>query len=331
MKHLMLMGAVLLLLLGGCEATIGGTDGYAVEAIVFSEDGSRGSREGTPERLVVVKVFDQDTREHIPADDDGSGAYDLFGRGEWVTRLTLDGGYWRGTVVLDPAISLEGRTLAFLLLGYPDITSEQISRSGTGSPSGSSVTITTGEGFETGTAGVFGHGGINIGPAGGYIAHQNASYVDAVNTYQNGWRYLEVAPEDIGSYIFAFYISGGSSAEVGTNSHLGAGASNTTALVGTMDPAYTTTGGGTTTTEFAAKKCSDYTYNGYGDWFLPSKDDMGVIYNNLMQNSLGGFSSLAYWTSTEYSKLYVYYRYRTGTEGTYHREQDHLVRAARTF
>ena len=83
MKHLMLMGAVLLLLLGGCEATIGGTDGYAVEAIVFSEDGSRGSREGTPERLVVVKVFDQDTREHIPADDGGSGAYDLFGRGEW--------------------------------------------------------------------------------------------------------------------------------------------------------------------------------------------------------------------------------------------------------
>ena len=52
----------------------------------------------------------------------------------------------------------------------------------------------------------------------------------------------------------------------------------------------------------AAKICADYevTVNGvsYDDWYLPSKDELKKLYDN--KNSVGGFSSMCYWSSSEY-------------------------------
>ena len=39
---------------------------------------------------------------------------------------------------------------------------------------------------------------------------------------------------------------------------------------------------GTATAEYAAKKCLDYSYGGYDDWFLPSKDELCEVYKALM-------------------------------------------------
>ena len=36
----------------------------------------------------------------------------------------------------------------------------------------------------------------------------------------------------------------------------------------------------------------------YGDWFLPSKGELNQMYVN--RNAIGGFSSDAYWSSSEY-------------------------------
>lgn len=53
--------------------------------------------------------------------------------------------------------------------------------------------------------------------------------------------------------------------------------------------------------ETAARICIELSQGGYSDWYLPSLDELQLVYDNLHNNGLGGFSSSAYWSSTEYS------------------------------
>lgn len=57
------------------------------------------------------------------------------------------------------------------------------------------------------------------------------------------------------------------------------------------------------TAGIAARLCSDLVLNGYDDWFLPSKAEIELMYT-LSTHSLGGFSSVYYWTSSEYDFTY---------------------------
>ena len=52
-------------------------------------------------------------------------------------------------------------------------------------------------------------------------------------------------------------------------------------------------------TGIAAKICSDLSLGGYNDWYLPSKDESYLIFQN--RNAIGGFSTewCYYWTSSE--------------------------------
>jgi hypothetical protein len=60
------------------------------------------------------------------------------------------------------------------------------------------------------------------------------------------------------------------------------------------------------TTGIAAEVCSDLTLNGYSDWFLPSKDELKMMYTNLYLAHLGNFSSNAYWSSTEMTNVFAW-------------------------
>jgi hypothetical protein len=46
--------------------------------------------------------------------------------------------------------------------------------------------------------------------------------------------------------------------------------------------------------------CDTLVYNGYNDWFLPSLDELLLMYNNLRNNRSAGFSARKYWSSTNY-------------------------------
>ena len=81
----------------------------------------------------------------------------------------------------------------------------------------------------------------------------------------------------------------------GTGSAVGTGAANTTAIVS-----------GCSETAIAAKICADYTDGTYSDWFLPSKDALNLMYENigpgdeLGLGDIGNFGLNPYWSSTEF-------------------------------
>ena len=50
---------------------------------------------------------------------------------------------------------------------------------------------------------------------------------------------------------------------------------------------------------YAARLCAELQKGGYSDWYLPSKEELNLMYTNLHLNSLGDFESEIYWSSTE--------------------------------
>jgi len=131
----------------------------------------------------------------------------------------------------------------------------------------------------------------DIGPAGGWIFYDKGSYSD-------GWRYLEAAPastewtgKEWGSY--GTLIGG-------TGTGIGTGQSNTTKIVTWLNN-HSETGK-------AAQLCNALTKGGYSDWFLPSKDELTLMYENLHLKGVGGFESFEYWSDL----------YWSSSEGTAH-------------
>lgn len=50
---------------------------------------------------------------------------------------------------------------------------------------------------------------------------------------------------------------------------------------------------------YAARLCAELQKGGYGDWYLPSKQELNLMYTNLYLEGLGGFVAGDYWSSTE--------------------------------
>ncbi len=157
----------------------------------------------------------------------------------------------------------------------------------------------------------------DTGPAGGIIfyVNTNAAIVE--------WTYLEAAPIDLpGKYKW-----GGDGTSVNnTGTGRGSGEANTAAIVAALGD-----NGGV---NYAAKSCSEYTVNhngvDYDDWFLPSKDELKELYKQ--KDSVGGFASDSYWSSSEASSFNAWDQYfYDGAQYDYSKSGDRLVRAVRAF
>ena len=173
----------------------------------------------------------------------------------------------------------------------------------------------------------------DTGPAGGLVFYDKGFYSD-------GWRYLEAALYDImdggsGScyYIFGYYRPESVNLTVGTAFAIGSGKFNTERLVKYMDidgKAYSD-GSGEGVKEYAARKCLDYEYGGYDDWFLPSKDELNLMYENLHRKGLGSFAYYD-WSSSEYYESYALRQYfSSGSQNVGDRDYESRVRPVRAF
>jgi len=165
----------------------------------------------------------------------------------------------------------------------------------------------------------------DTGPAGGWIFYDKGSYSD-------GWRYLEAAPSDQTTDQKIQWYNGSNIETEATGTEVGTGKTNTTLIVNAQ-------GDGS----YAAKLCDDLsiTNNGvvYDDWFLPSIDELYLMYQNLYVPGISGFVVVDdyYWSSSEEvsgdGPLYaqILYFNGSGTIGWTSKSALLPVRAARAF
>jgi TolB-like protein len=155
------------------------------------------------------------------------------------------------------------------------------------------------------------------GPAGGIVFYDKGDS-------SGGWQYLEASPYDIGDAPW-----GSTRTTVGgTLTYPGSGKRNTERIITTLRGV----------DNLAAHLCVEFDLNGYKDWFLPSKDELNLLYTNLKVNRLGGFSNSRYWSSSEYETSQAWYQeFRDGRQsysgaaGGMSKGNNYSVRAVRQF
>jgi len=120
----------------------------------------------------------------------------------------------------------------------------------------------------------------DFGPAGGIVFYDKG-------VFSNGWRYLEAAPVET-----EFQAPWGAYKQDldGIGTAVGFGKRNTELIVERLK-ALGESGK-------AAQLCVSLNFDGYKDWFLPSKDELDLMFRNLKLKGLGSFSNNLYWSSS---------------------------------
>ncbi len=172
----------------------------------------------------------------------------------------------------------------------------------------------------------------DIGPAGGYIFYDKGSYLKAdftiikaapdpvpITPPYDAWRYLEAAPSDQSASApwgcYGTLISGADGTAVGT------GEQNTLDIEA-----------GCTTPGTAVDICANLSLGGSSDWFLPSRDELNLMYTNLKVHGVGGFVDFYYWSSSEYDTDYAWNQnFASGGQKSYPKMNATRVRAVRAF
>jgi hypothetical protein len=168
------------------------------------------------------------------------------------------------------------------------------------------------------------------GEDGGIIFYDKGSYSD-------GWRYLEAARSDLPGYIWwgggnvegvnAIYVDG-------TFASVGAGKNNTARVVARLGTASPLAG-----TTYAAYLCANFSNGNKNDWFLPSADELSVMY--YQRSLIGGFKTNDpseghnfYWSSTERvadAGWAGIVNFKTGAYSEYGKSSEISVRPIRRF
>jgi hypothetical protein len=130
------------------------------------------------------------------------------------------------------------------------------------------------------------------GPAGGKIFYVSETGFGP----DNAWHYLEASPLGNGypkDKWTSMSVSDLNTAEIkaqfgtiSTGTAIGTGKANTAAIL-EVDPDAP-----------AAKRCAEYSLNGYSDWFLPSKDELNELYRNRTHVLSGDWPQNVLWSSS---------------------------------
>jgi hypothetical protein len=246
-----------------------------------------------------------------------------------LTNITLSSALSGGNVTSDGGATVTGRGVCWSTTVNPTISDNKTTdSSGTGSFTSLITGLSLGtkyyvRAYATNSVGTaYGEQGnfttratLQIGDsfAGGYIF-----YLDST-----GMHGFVCATEDQGGG----YVKWGCpdvELKFAKGTALGTGAINTANIVNACKTKY-----------IAAWFCSELVLNGYDDWFLPSKDELKLIYTNLKATGLKKFSN-GYWTSTDGGvSSWVYYAYmvvfNNGNEQMSGKDGYLYVRAVRAF
>jgi len=166
----------------------------------------------------------------------------------------------------------------------------------------------------------------DTGPGGGIIFYVSKTGFTMTDNNQL-CHYLEAAPSDQLTTLAWASTSYTTTGIDGTEFEIGTGRKNTALILATDVNAP------------AAKACKDYTGGSKTDWFLPSKDELKLMYENLAQKGLGGFKTdegangtHVYWSSSQYNDIDAWPQsFSGGGQYDVYKTDPYSVRAVRAF
>ena len=82
----------------------------------------------------------------------------------------------------------------------------------------------------------------------------------------------------------------------------------------------------------AVVAASNHRGGGFSDWYLPTRNELDLLYRSLRENRLGGISYDWYWSSTEITNESAWYRnFSGGRQGSANKTSPFRVMAIRVF
>ena len=244
-----------------------------------------------------------------------------------VTSTTASSG---GSIYSDGGAAITARGVCWSTIANPSITDN---KTVDGSGPGTYASILTGlkpgttyflRAYATNSVGTSYGDQYSITAAISFIGKRDLGgivfYIDV-----SGQHGLVAAPSD--QAISAPWWNGSYKSSGATGTAIGTGMANTQAILLTQ-------GVGNN----AASICRSLTLGGYTDWFLPSKDELNLMYVNIglgangANANLGGFGIYVYWSSSENNSQTAWSQlFKTGYQYYNYKDYLFLVRAVRAF
>lgn len=131
----------------------------------------------------------------------------------------------------------------------------------------------------------------DLAPGGGYVFYVSATTINVAAGISDGGIYLATAPQTWNGGAAdpnASWGCGGTIISGSFSSAIGSGAENTRLI-----------NAGCATAGIASRITAASSAAGFTDWFLPSIDELTLIYNNLKVPGLSNLQSWNYWSSTQ--------------------------------
>lgn len=167
------------------------------------------------------------------------------------------------------------------------------------------------------------------GPGGGIIFYYSEEGFDVYQADGSVKRcnYLEVSKMEVACVTWC--PCGGLYCSINTVDSIGMGKINTYKILNTNHYGKTLSA-----THCAAKACAEYstTQTSKGEWFLPSKDELNILYKNLGRKILVLSTYSWHWSSSEHKDTEAWsQRFSNGTQNHYYKFDSSSVRAIRAF
>ena len=136
------------------------------------------------------------------------------------------------------------------------------------------------------------------GPGGGIIFYYSEEGFDVYQADGSIKRcnYLEVSKMEVANVSWCSRESGCYCCDINTNTELGFGKMNTYKIINGKHR-----GGTVSSSNCAAKACFEYStaQTAEGEWFLPSKDELNLLYKNLGKRILATATEEWHWSSSQ--------------------------------
>ena len=167
------------------------------------------------------------------------------------------------------------------------------------------------------------------GPGGGIIFYYSEEGFDVYQADGSIERcnYLEVSKLEVAHVSWCSRESGSDCCYITTSSELGFGKINTYKIINGNH-----IGDTVSSSNCAAKACFEYStaQTAKGEWFLPSKDELNLLYKNLGTRILA--TETWHWSSSQINVRYVWLQsFSDGVQGRGSKSSARSVRAIRAF